>query len=270
VGTGYGGGFAPNVFALRAFDDGSGEKLYAAGRFASLGGVAGLVARWTGAAWEAVGGGVAAGGNFAGVEALAVFDEDADGPLPPALYAGGRDLVIPGNPFASVVRWDGVSWRPVGQYLGGRTTSLAVFDDGSGPALYSGGTAQPGINYFARLVGDEWITAFGGVTGPGISPGGFPSVFGLFTWGDRLVVGGSFVEIGDPAHDGGPARGVAILNGCPGCAADFNADGVANSQDFFDFLEAFFAGLDPADFNGDDAINSQDFFDFLTAFFKGC
>jgi hypothetical protein len=55
-----------------------------------------------------------------------------------------------------------------------------------------------------------------------------------------------------------------------GCPADFNADGVVNSQDFFDFLVAFFAQSPPADFNEDDSINSQDFFDFLTTFFSGC
>ena len=41
-----------------------------------------------------------------------------------------------------------------------------------------------------------------------------------------------------------------------------------NSQDFFDFLVAFFAGN--ADFNFNGVTNSQDFFDFLTAFFTGC
>jgi hypothetical protein len=52
------------------------------------------------------------------------------------------------------------------------------------------------------------------------------------------------------------------------CPADFNADAQLNSQDFFDFLAAFFAG--EADFNADGMTNSQDFFDFLTAFFNGC
>ncbi|MGE3108850.1 MAG: GC-type dockerin domain-anchored protein [Phycisphaerales bacterium] len=54
------------------------------------------------------------------------------------------------------------------------------------------------------------------------------------------------------------------------CSADFNADGFVNSQDFFDFLAAFFAAAPSADFNHDTFINSQDFFDFLAAFFSGC
>ncbi|MGE3107772.1 MAG: GC-type dockerin domain-anchored protein [Phycisphaerales bacterium] len=54
------------------------------------------------------------------------------------------------------------------------------------------------------------------------------------------------------------------------CPADFNADQVVNSQDFFDFLTAFLI-LDPgADFNHDTALDSQDFFDFINAFVRGC
>jgi hypothetical protein len=54
------------------------------------------------------------------------------------------------------------------------------------------------------------------------------------------------------------------------CTADFNNDDLVNSQDFFDFLTAFFTQAPSADFNHDNVINSQDFFDFLTAFFTGC
>jgi hypothetical protein len=62
--------------------------------------------------------------------------------------------------------------------------------------------------------------------------------------------------------------GLAFIPG--DCPADFNADAAVNSQDFFDFLTAFFAEAPGADFNRDTLINSQDFFDFLAAFFVGC
>jgi hypothetical protein len=62
--------------------------------------------------------------------------------------------------------------------------------------------------------------------------------------------------------------GLPVPGGPPPCQADWNHDGAANSQDFFDFLAAFFA-LN-ADFNDDGVTDSQDFFDFLASFFAGC
>jgi hypothetical protein len=53
------------------------------------------------------------------------------------------------------------------------------------------------------------------------------------------------------------------------CPADFNGNGVVDSQDFFDFANGFFASPARGDFNRDGTTNAADFFDFLTAFFAG-
>ena len=54
------------------------------------------------------------------------------------------------------------------------------------------------------------------------------------------------------------------------CMAEFNANGVLNSQDFFDFLTAYFESDPGADFDGSGVVDSADFFGFLDAFFAGC
>ena len=77
-----------------------------------------------------------------------------------------------------------------------------------------------------------------------------------------LYAVGKFTHAGGVSSPGIARWGVVI------CPADFNADGVTNSQDFFEFLSAFFAGA--ADFNHDGAVNSADFFDYLDTFFGAC
>ena len=126
------GGLTTTVYALSVFDDGSGPALYAGGNF--TGTFAGLpasrIARWNGAAWSALGTGVAAR-----VRGLVVFD-DTNGP---ALYATGDSG--PGAPGIS--KWSGGAWSALGAGLVGAGRTMAAFDDDAGgpipPSLYVGG-----------------------------------------------------------------------------------------------------------------------------------
>jgi hypothetical protein len=85
------------------------------------------------------------------------------------------------------------------------------------------------------------------------------------------------VAVGDFDADGRPDLAVAnrfdstvsiLLNSF--CPADFNCSDSVNSQDFNDFLAAFFSLSPSADFNHDTFVDSQDFFNFLAAFFTEC
>jgi len=159
LGTGLGGGPLRRAESLAVFDDGRGPALYVGGFFTTAGGVAvNHVARWNGAGWSALAGGMS-GGTTPRVLALEVFD-DGHGP---ALYAGGSFTAAGGTPASQLARWDGVRWQALGGgLLGGEreVRALAVLDDGGGPALYAGGSftqvdGQPLLD-LARWDGTSW------------------------------------------------------------------------------------------------------------------
>ncbi|MFG0283524.1 MAG: hypothetical protein ACF8R7_03805 [Phycisphaerales bacterium JB039] len=266
-GIGIGGSFSPNVFDIEVFDDGSGPAVFIGGRFDFVDGVpATYVAKWDGVEWSEVGDGLISLSPLFGVEAMTVFDDGTG----PALYVAGADFAPVGEPSASVARWDGAEWKTIGADLGGRITSLQVFDDGSGAGeqLYLGGTATPGVNYLAKLVGGEWEVAWGGITGGAIPPSSFPSVFALGRYHNALLVGGNFTAVGDPAAS---ANGAAMLVSCAeDCYADCDGDGELTFFDFLCFQNAFAAAAPYADCDGSGSLDFFDFLCFQNLFDAGC
>lgn len=54
------------------------------------------------------------------------------------------------------------------------------------------------------------------------------------------------------------------------CPGDFNGDGVINTLDVIEFLNAWSSGLPEADINGDGLVNTLDVLEFLNAWSNGC
>ena len=155
------------VLALTVFDDGTGPALYAGGNFTAKGPIpSDSIARWDGANWSGVGGGLNGGPSyFHAVQALQVFD-DGNGP---ALYAGGGFLLANGQVVNQIARWDGTSWSGVDGGVDHYVQSMTVFDDGNGPVLYVGGYFSNAGNVAAERVarwnGSTWSGVGGGLKG---------------------------------------------------------------------------------------------------------
>ena len=215
------GGFQPWVQALAVFDDGGGPALYAGGGFTIAGGVpASRIAKWDGTSWSPLGTGMSVPSGSPAVFSLAVFDDGTG----PALYAGGEFTTAGGVPVDRIARWDGTNWSELGGGIPGFQKSvraLAVFDDGSGDALYAGGhfttAGEVAANHVAKWDGTTW-SAMGGGVGGGIS-GIIPLVDCLLVFqdgnGPALYAGGDFT-----IADGLPAKGIAKWDGVSWSALD--------------------------------------------------
>jgi hypothetical protein len=187
-----------SVFGFGVFDDGGGDgpSLYAGGAFSGAGGESAAgIARWNGWQWSAVGGGV--NGQVA---AMAVFDDGSG----PALYVAGTFTEAGGVPANRIARWDGKAWSALaGGGMNDSIWTLAVFDGGSGPALYAGGrfTTAGGVavNHVARWNGHSWSALAGGMQAPGGD--GFVSTLAVATVGGStaLYAGGRFTQAGEVA-----------------------------------------------------------------------
>lgn len=128
--------FNAAVRGLVSYDDGSGAgaRLYACGSFTSAGGTPLVgVARWSGQAWVAVGGGLGGAAH-----ALAVYDDPLAGEV---LVVGGEFSSAGGAPASRIARWNGQTWSALGAGVNDTVLSLCVHADGSSAAteLFVGG-----------------------------------------------------------------------------------------------------------------------------------
>ena len=150
-----GSGTTDWVASLAAYDDGSGEALYAGGNFSSAGGVtAPNIARWNGASWSTVGSPATSPNNT--VLALTAFDDGSA----TALYAGGDFTTAGGGSAPRIAKWDGTSWSAVGAPGSGTNNvvhALATFDDGADGDrdLYAGGQFTQAGGVDSRFVA-QW------------------------------------------------------------------------------------------------------------------
>src|SRR6185295_948038 len=97
-----------------------------------------------------------------------------------------------------IARWNGSSFSALGFGVSAPVYALAVFDDGSGPALYAGGdflapltsTVLPGPNSAAIASGSPHIAKWNGTTWSGVGTGTNGVVRALAVHGGTLVAGG--------------------------------------------------------------------------------
>ncbi len=208
-------GPSKSVRALLSADVGAGSRLYAAGNFTQIGGVAAnRIAAWDGSTWSPLGSGIGTGE----VNALLVHD-DGNGP---ALYAAGNFASAGGQPASSVARWNASSgWSRLGTTLNNElVNALAVFDDGTGPRLYAGGTFSLRV---ASWNGSAWI----GVPQPPTNGGGTVTSLASYRLGSvpALFVGGRYASVG-----GVSTNGIAAWDGTAWHTFGGGVSGLADSR----------------------------------------
>lgn len=174
------------------------------------------LARWTGAAWESMGGDI---GEYDSDQVYALREFQGD------LYIGGQFGVAGGVATENLARWNGQAWSQVGGGANYFVSALGEFDN----KLIVGG----GFNYvgavnagkIAAWDGQSWSTLANGV-GRSDSITGFGAPYAMTVYQNRLYVGGSF-----ESYDSGHGRRIASWDGTTwralGEGCDSNVNGLA-------------------------------------------
>jgi hypothetical protein len=170
-----------DVHALEVFDPGSGPELFMTGNFwyarysGSLAGalLANGLTSWNGSNWSKFSTGLEDEGDPGVGLALAEFDDG----FGPTFFVGGQfDLAGSTNAHNISRRATSQGFTPVGggHGMSGNVRAYAVFDDGTGPALYAGGTFEgkgplygpttAKIKRLAKWVGNGWDDVGGGIS----------------------------------------------------------------------------------------------------------
>ncbi|MFO0838187.1 MAG: hypothetical protein U1D55_06635 [Phycisphaerae bacterium] len=226
---------APLSFAW--FDEGAGPSLFAAGAFTRAGGIrSNHIARWNGSQWTPL----AAAGANGDISSMVVYDDGAGA----ALYVAGEFTTIGAINASYLARWNGVAWNAVPGVFGGISccsppvATLAVYDDGAGPALYVGGefTTIDGapLSHIARWDGQSWAALGSGLGDEPLAMLSFDDGSG-----PALFVGGFFSNAG-----GATANRVARWNGMAWSAVGAGFDDTVYA------LAAYDAGSGPALYAG--------------------
>ena len=197
-----GGGISGAQFSIpsvSAIAVGSRGEIYVAGMFQSAGGVsANNIAKWDGAGWSALGGGVGDPNNYSQVSALALSDSGE-------VYAGGYISRAGGASVNNLAKWDGHNWSSVGGGASGSVQAIVV----RGTDVYAGGNFSSvgngrSIARIARWNGSQWMALDSGVGGAGFA---YVNAIALTAQGE-LYAGGNFTAAG-----GADASFVAKWNG---------------------------------------------------------
>jgi len=256
------GGLTGGVLcALTSVDDGGGAALLASGRFTDIDGVpARFIARFDGAAWQAMGTGL---------------PDQVNRCRPAAVTLGGTRKIYIGGTFgdnpgeARVARFDGASWTLVpGVGTPGFVDWAAIteFDDGTGNALWAVGPATiiDGVSLTSPNIAKFNGTSWSSVPGAGLTA--VSTYVSLLPIADGV---NKTLWISGVSQVSPVSSNIARFS-VNTCRADFDCSGVRDVSDIFSFLSAWFANDPRADIDGIDGRNVTDIFTFLSLWFAGC
>ena len=237
------GGVDSYTRALAVFDDGTGAALYLGGDFSVAGGVEAFdIAKWDGAAWSPVGGGVVEVDANSWVPDLLVFDDGSG--AGPALYVSGRFELAGEVEAHNIARWDGAEWTPLGAGLGSTGMAMTGLNDGTpGAILFAGGFFQEAGEVDAERVAAWSGAAWSAVTRPPAFSHTSAVLHDLKVFDDGLGEAPALYVAGVLGEAGGvQSRGVARYDGHSWSSPD---GGVGGGTVIVRALEVFDDGSGP-------------------------